>query len=267
MTCVSAVIFDWAGTTVDFGSLAPIRAMTELFKREGVAITAEEARRDMGIFKKDHIRKILQIARVGQQWTALKGRAPWEPEVEDLFAKFIPLQLEVLSEHSQLIPGVIQLCEDLRTRGIRIGGTTGYTRPILELLLQSAASRGYHPDLSLCPDDVGGGRPLPWMCWRIALEFKLDSAAAVVKVGDTPSDMAEARNAGMWAVGVAATGNEIGMSAEEFAALPADESGRRIACATANLRGAGAHYVVASAADLRPILDEIGRRLGRGEHP
>jgi phosphonoacetaldehyde hydrolase len=268
MSRLEAVILDWAGTTVDFGSLAPVRAVTGLFAREGVPVSDAEARRDMGIFKKDHIRKILSIPRVEAAWRAAKHEPPAEADVEDLFSKFIPLQMEVLLDHSQLIFGAGRVAENLKGRGLRIGATTGYPRAMLDALLDSAAEQGYRHDVALCPDDVGeGGRPLPWMCWRIALEFRLSSVAAAVKIGDTASDIEEARNAGMWAVGVAATGNEIGMSAADFAALPEHERRRRITRAREKLKAAGAHFVVDGVAVIEPVLVEIGRRLEAGERP
>jgi len=264
---LEAVIFDWAGTTVDFGSLAPVRAVTELFAREGIRVTDADIRRDMGIFKRDHIRKILGLAEMESAWLVEKGSLPTEADVEELFEKFIPIQMEVLEAHSQLIFGVGRICENLTGRDLKIASTTGYTRPMLQVLLDSAMSQGYKPELSLCPDDVGGGRPLPWMCLRIALEFQLSSTAAAVKIGDTPSDIGEARNAGMWAIGVVATGNEIGMSTEEFAALDEDERERRLKIGRENLLAAGAHYAIDHVVDLEPILDKIAERLDAGEWP
>ncbi len=192
---LEAVIFDWAGTTVDHGSLAPVRAIRELFSRHGITLSDSDARRDMGIFKQDHIRRILALPHIAKQWP---GKEPNEREVEALFAEFIPLQMDVLEEYSRLILGAGRVAENLRARGWKIGSTTGYTRPMLDLLLRSAAEQGYRPDFSLCPDDVGGGRPKPWMCMRIALEFGLSAAAAAVKIGDTTSDIEEGLNAGMW---------------------------------------------------------------------
>lgn len=267
MKRLEAVIFDWAGTTVDFGSVAPVRAITELFGREGVPISDADARRDMGIFKKDHIRRILDMPHVEAAWLAHYGKPPTEANVEDLFVKFIPLQMDVLDEHSHLILSAGHVADNLKSRGLKIGSTTGYTRLMLDALLQSAATQGYQPEISLCPDDVGGGRPLPWMCLRIALEFQLSSTASAVKVGDTVSDIEEALNAGMWAVGVAGTGNEIGLSAEDFAALPESERYVRLALARENLKAAGAHYVVDSVAAIEPVVHEIGERLSIGEWP
>jgi phosphonoacetaldehyde hydrolase len=276
MKRLEAVIFDWAGTTVDHGSLAPVRAITELFARHGIRLSDVDARRDMGIFKKDHIRRILAMPHVEAAWRERKdalaelageSACPTERTVETLFEKFQPLQMEVLEAYSQVIGGTVEITERLRGRGLKVGSTTGYTRPMLDALLRYAAAQGYRPDAALCPDDTGGGRPHPWMCLRIALEFRLSAAWAAVKVGDTESDIQEGLNAGMWSVGVSATGNEVGMSAAEWEALPEEERARRSAQACEKLRAAGAHYVVERASLLEPLLEEIDERLAAGERP
>jgi phosphonoacetaldehyde hydrolase len=264
---VEAVIFDWAGTTVDHGSLAPVLAVTELFARAGVPIHEDDARRDMGLFKKDHIRRILAMPHVNRAWNERHARMPGEADVERLFEEFRPLQMEILGKHAELIGGVPALAGRLRERGIRVGATTGYTRPMLDLLLDRAAAQGYAPDLGLCPDDTGGGRPHPWMCLRIAIDFRLSSTAAAIKVGDTASDIQEGLNAGMWTVGVTSTGNEVGLSAADLAALPDAERSRRVEAAAEALKAAGAHYAIESVAALDPIVASIEARLQTGERP
>jgi phosphonoacetaldehyde hydrolase len=264
---VEAVIFDWAGTTVDWGSLAPVRALTSLFAHRGIELSDAEARRDMGLFKKDHIRRILSFPHVDAEWHKLNGRRASEDDVETIFTEFMGLQTKILDEHSQLIAGVAPLTRALRTRRLKLGSTTGYTRPMLELLLARAAEQGYKPDLSLCPDDVAAGRPYPWMCLRLALSFGLSSTAAAVKVGDTVSDIQEGRNAGMWTVGVTATGNEVGLTELQLAALSTSERDYRMDQAGNKLKTAGAHYVIESVAHLEPVLEQIDRRLGEGQRP
>lgn len=267
MKCLEAVIFDWAGTTVDFGSLAPVKAISRLFATRRIELSDADTRRDMGLFKKDHIRRILALPNVESAWRKQQGSPPGEKDVEALFADFLPLQMEILEEHSQLISGTADVAKALRSRGLKLGSTTGYTRPMLEVLIARAARQGYCPDLSFCPDDVGGGRPLPWMCLRIALDFHLTSTAAALKVGDTVSDIEEGLNAGMWTLGVAATGNEVGLGADEFLALPADDRTRRVDRARSKLKAGGAHYVVDSVAQMEPIIDAINQRLAAGERP
>lgn len=267
MKRLEAVIFDWAGTTVDHGSLAPVRAISRLFASRGIELSDADVRRDMGLFKKEHIRRILALPQVDREWRRRAGQCASPADVEALFADFIPLQIEILDEHSQLISGVSSVSEAIRGRGLKLGSTTGYTRPMLNLLLTQAAEQGYCPGISLCPDDVGAGRPLPWMCLRIALDFHLTSTAAAVKVGDTVSDIQEGLNAGMWTIGVTATGNEVGLSEVELAVLPSEDRSRRVARASETLRAAGAHYVIDTLAQIEPIIEEVDRRLERGERP
>jgi phosphonoacetaldehyde hydrolase len=267
MNRLEAVIFDWAGTTVDHGSLAPVRAVTELFRRRGIELSDADARRDMGIFKRDHIARILSMPHIVRQWRDVHRAKPGAGDVADLFADFVPLQMQVLEEYSDVIEGVAALAVRLRKRHLRIGSTTGYTRPMLDAIVEHARAQGYEADAALCPDDVGGGRPHPWMCLQLALSLHVSATAAVVKIGDTVSDIDEAHNAGMWAVGVAATGNEIGLSAAAFAALPTEDRQHRMAIARERLKAAGAHYVIDSAAAAETVLDAIDRRLAAGERP
>jgi phosphonoacetaldehyde hydrolase len=258
MPKTTAIIFDWAGTTVDFGSLAPVRALQRLFAGRGLDVTEDEARRDMGIHKKDHIRALLRVK---------TGGRPAETFVEELFAEFIPMQMECLAACSTVLPGVVETVEKLRALGIRIGSTTGYTRPMLEVLLAQAAKEGYTPDCALCPDDAGAGRPWPWMCYLAAIRMRTYPLCTMIKIGDTISDIEEGLNAGMWTVGVARTGNMIGLVEEQLAALPAGEQAARVSAARSRLGDAGAHYTIDAVADFYPVLEQIEARLAKGERP
>jgi phosphonoacetaldehyde hydrolase len=258
MPKIVAIVLDWAGTTVDYGSLAPVRALQRLFAGQGMEVTEDEARRDMGIHKKDHIRALLRLKTACQ---------PTEAAVEELFAEFIPMQMETLPTCSDVIPGVAETVAKLRALGIRIGSTTGYTRPMLDVLLARAARQGYSPDCALCPDDVGAGRPWPWMCYLAAVQMKTYPMYEMVKIGDTISDIEEGLNAGMWTVAVARTGNMIGLTERQFTALSAGEQAARISAARGKLTEAGAHYTVDAVADFYPLLEQIEERLSKGDRP
>lgn len=65
---IEAVIFDWAGTTVDYGSLAPVIAFKKAFADVGIELSDDDIRRDMGMAKWDHIGRILELDDVKQQW-------------------------------------------------------------------------------------------------------------------------------------------------------------------------------------------------------
>src|ERR1700722_972817 len=264
---VKAVILDWAGTTVDHGSLAPVRVLQQIFAKRGVPISEEEARRDMGVLKIDHIRKILFNESVSARWGKAVGRDPTEADVEELFANFVPLQLECLVKYSTVIDGVAETVARLRKRGIKIASTTGYTRTMLEMILAPAAAQGYAPDCAITPDDVGAGRPHPWMIFANAIRLQLEPLEAIVKIGDTPVDIEEGLRARVWTVGVARTGNMIGLSAEDFAALAPAEQVSRLENARNALYAAGAHEVIDAVADCEHALDAIEARIRKGERP
>jgi phosphonoacetaldehyde hydrolase len=264
---LQAAILDWAGTTVDFGCQAPTAVLLELFADRGVPVTVPEIRQHMGLLKVDQIRAICSCPRVEALWREVCGRVPSEDDVGKLFQDFIPRQLSCLDRYSDLIPGVAEAVARFRDRGIKVGTTTGYTRPMLQMLIAKAAGQGYRPDSNLCPEDVGAGRPMPWMCYENAIRLRVQPLEACVKIGDTVSDVQEGLNAGMWTVGVAATGNEVGWTEQEMNALDDTERQSRVAEARRRLAAAGAHYVVDSVGECEGVLDEIDSRLREGEAP
>jgi phosphonoacetaldehyde hydrolase len=264
---VRAVIFDWAGTTVDYGSRAPVNAFIELFRRHGVTVTAAQARGPMGSHKRDHVRLILAMEPVAQQWKQVKGRAATDKDVEALFREFIPLQTEVIARHTNVIPGVAEAVATMRLQGIVFGATTGYTRGMMAALLADAAAGGFSPETNVCADEVPAGRPAPWLALTAAMDLGVYPMPACVKVGDTLVDIAEGLNAGMWTVGITKTGNELGLSEAEVEALPSHELATRLDAAAQRFFQAGAHYAISEVAQLPAVITEINERMARGERP
>jgi phosphonoacetaldehyde hydrolase len=264
---VQAVIFDLSGTVIDFGSRGPVVAFVELFARHGVAVTEQEARAPMGAHKRDHIWAMLSDPSIRRRWVDRRGAPPDMALLDRLYPEFTALQVEVLTRHCEVLPGVPAMTAALRKRGIRFSSTTGFDAGMMDGLIRSVTAQGYTPEIFVCPDMVGGGRPAPWMAFHAARHMGLYPMSTFVKVGDTPLDIAEAKNAGMWAVAVAATGNEIGLSAEQLSALPAAERERRLCAAREKFLALGAHYVIDAAADLLPVIDAIDARLASGERP
>lgn len=264
---VRAVIFDLAGTTVDFGCRAPVEALIELFLRYGIQIAAEDVRQGMGIHKKDHLRVILQSRQVAEQWRAMQGETPDEGDVERLFTEFIPIQTAAIGRHADVIPGVSETVNQLRKRGIRIGATTGYSREMIKGLMRDVAANGFQPDHLVCADDVPAGRPAPWMAVTSAMKLGIYPLEACVKVGDTVADIEEGLNAGMWTVGITWAGNEVGLSEQECESLGPDELTRRVTRATDRLGAAGAHFVIESVQDLLPVIEAIDSRMAAGAKP
>ena len=79
-----AVIFDWAGTTVDFGSFAPMGVFVETFADFGIEVSIDEARAPMGLPKRAHIEAMLAVPRIAAAWRDARGAAPTLADVDAL---------------------------------------------------------------------------------------------------------------------------------------------------------------------------------------
>ena len=264
-TQVQAVVFDWAGTILDFGSRAPMGAFVQLFKDFGVDITIAQARGPMGSAKWDHIYALCQLPEVAAQWEAKYGKPVATSDIDHLYEVFTPMNAKVVGDFADFIPGALDVVNQLRASGIKIGSTTGYNRPIMDVLQPIAAKAGYAPDNIVCAGDLAAGRPSPLMMYRCFADLGVWPASTVVKVDDTGVGIAEGLNAGCWTVGVAISGNANGLSLPEWLALaPAEQAAIR-QTATAQLQEAGAHFVIDTVADLLPVIAQINENLQKNE--
>jgi len=264
---LGAVVLDWAGTTVDFGSRAPIAAILRAFEQAGVSVTEAEARGPMGRAKRDHLKELLELPRVAEAWRAARGAAPVDADVDAVYEQFLVLQAECVVEHSAVIDGCPAAVQACRERSLRIGSSTGYTRDLLDRVARRAAGEGYEPEVRLGADDVAPGRPAPWLCVENARRLGVYPMAAVVKVDDTATGVVAGRNAGAWAVGVVASGNGVGLTADALSALEASRRDELLSAARQTLVDAGAHYLIDTIAELPDVVDRINERLTRGDSP
>ncbi|GAA3917449.1 phosphonoacetaldehyde hydrolase [Litoribacillus peritrichatus] len=264
---VKAVICDWAGTTVDFGSVAPIRAFQALFESHGVSASEAEAREPMGTEKSEHIRRMLAMPAIQKQWQASKGRASTEEDVQALYHEFLPMQIESIRANSALIPGWLVSAQTLREQGIKLGGNTGYSTEMYQALAEVAREYGYVADANVCATEVSKGRPYPYMSQAVMEKLEVAEAQACVKVDDTETGIEEGLNAGMWTVAVAISGNANGLTQPEWDSL--NEGQQQVIRKKSYQRMAmsGAHYVIDSVADLPEVVADINEKLAKGIQP
>jgi phosphonoacetaldehyde hydrolase len=254
---VRLVVADLAGTTVDFGSSAPAGVFVALFARHGVVVSEGEARGPMGTAKRDHIAALAALPTVAAAWRQKHGGAFTETDLDRLYAEFIPLQLEVLPDFGDLVPGTVTAVSALRSQGVKVAVTTGYDTAMMKVVLDGAARQGFVPDAAVCASDVAAGRPAPWMIYRAMEACGIWPPRAVVAVGDTIADIEAAVNAGVRAVGVTATGNMLGLSQAAHDALGPAERAERLAVAAERMRAAGADAVIDSVAELPELLPRL----------
>lgn len=264
---LEAVIFDWAGTTVDFGCFAPTGVFMEVFRQKGIEITLAEARGPMGMHKKDHIRTILQQPRIAGLWLEKYGHPGSEEEIEEMFQNFIPLQLSVIEQYSAIVPEVPEAVELIRSYGMKMGSTTGYNRAMMDILEPAAARQGYKPDAVVCASDVPAGRPAPWMAFRNAEMLGVYPMKHILKIGDTISDIREGINAGMWSVGVILSSNEMGLTQDEINSLSPEVLEKRKDEISRQFYQAGADYVIGSLAETEYLIKTINLKLAMGKQP
>lgn len=253
-----AVIFDWAGTLIDFGSRAPMGVFVEAFARFGVDVSVEEARGPMGAAKRDHIKAMLGAVDIAGRWEAAHGSPPGEDEIDAVYKVFLPMNEEIAADYAEPIPGAVETLAWLRARGLKIGSTTGYTRSIMERVLPVAASHGISVDCLVCAGDVAEGRPAPLGIYKNLVELGVYPPEAVVKVDDTEVGIGEGLQAGCLTVGITLSGNLVGRTEAELNALPLEEVAELRERAARRLMAAGAEHVIDSVADLPRLMERLG---------
>ncbi|MEZ9233165.1 phosphonoacetaldehyde hydrolase [Vibrio amylolyticus] len=266
---IQAVIFDWAGTIVDFGSFAPTTIFVEAF-RQGFDfdISLEEARVPMGLGKWDHIKQVGLLESVNARWTKQFGRPMNNDDIDTIYAAFMPLQKAKVADHAAPILNAIEVVNNLKAQGIKIGSCSGYPREVMDVLSPVAADYGYKPDAIVATDDLAqGGRPAPYMALKNVIDLEVTDVKSCIKVDDSAPGIFEGHNAGMWTVGLLLSGNEAGLTLEEF--QNADETTLEMARTQAaeKFSASAPHYLVDTISDLPKVVADIERRIQAGERP
>ena len=258
---IKAVIFDWAGTIIDYGCMAPAQVFIDVFRERDIIITMKEARGPMGLAKKDHVRELCKLDSVQKQWVAEYGRGPSEIDIWHLYCELEPALAAIVKNYSEPIPGAIELINRLKSQGIKVGTTTGYVAEMMQNILPIATSRGLIPDSVVNSSEVSAGRPAPWMIYRNCEKMNVFPLNQMVKIGDTVADIQEGINAGMWTIGLTKSGNELGLSLFEAENADPVWMAEKIALAGRKMTNNGADFVAEGVWDCWPILEEIDEQI------
>lgn len=268
MRRIEGVIFDWAGTTVDFGCFAPINVFIDIFKGAGIYVTMEEARKPMGMLKRDHIRTMLEMDRIRGLWRENYGREFTEDDVEKLHSKFEKTLLESLSKYTEPIPEVLDAIKYLRENNIKVGSTTGYTNSMMDIVTKGAKENGYEPDFWITADSTNScGRPYPYMIFRNLEELKISSVLSAIKIGDTESDIKEGKSAGVWTVGVVVGSSTMGLSYEEFNSLSVEEKEEAIQVTERKFLEWGADFTIRTMEEIGELIEKINTLISEEKSP
>jgi phosphonoacetaldehyde hydrolase len=184
-----------------------------------------------------------------------------------MYQEFISIQLECLPQYVNIIPGALETLAKLRARDIKVGVTTGYNTEMTDIVMNGMKEQGFVPDSVICSGNVPVGRPAPWMIFRSMQELGVFPIESVVKIGDTLPDIESGLNAGVWTIGVAKTGNMMGLSEDEILSLPENDLKDHLEKNYNIMYRAGAHYVIDGVDDSIRAIYEVTRCLSEGCKP
>ena len=265
MKKINLVIFDWAGTTVDYGCFAPVKVFLEIFREKGVEVTLDEARAPMGLLKIDHIKAMISGERVSRLWHEKFGRAWNMDDVNELYMNFEKKLFAILANYTEPVPHCLETVKKLREMGLKIGSTTGYTQEMMDIVVPGAKEKGYSPDFYITPSSVPAGRPAPYMIYQNMITLKEWDTDCVIKVGDTISDIREGRNAKVWTIGLLKGSSELGLTEEEVNTLPKEELEEKMNKVAMKMLASGAHLVIEDISKVPMAIEIINEKLKNGE--
>lgn len=255
---VEAVIFDWAGTTVDYGCFAPVQAFKDAFNVYGLEPTNDQIRQPMGKLKIDHIKTMLKMPSINQEFIKRYNRNFNDEDVNKIYKLFEKSLMSQIVNHTKVKPYVLETVKKLKEMRIKIGSTTGYTDMMMAPVLKSAKKQGYVPDCWYSPDSTNNiGRPYPYMIFKNMMTLNISSVRNVIKVGDTISDIQEGTNAGVVVVGVIEGSSLLGLNEKEFELLSDYERTRVVAKVKEAYLMAGADFVINNLSELIDVIKEV----------
>jgi phosphonatase-like hydrolase len=187
MPAIDLVVFDMAGTTVHDrdGVNRCLREALEVF---GLDAAPAEVNRVMGLPKPEAI--ALLIDRYGRG-------DDLEPRVEEIHRDFLGRSIAFYGSDPSVheVPGASAVFDRIRSEGIRVALNTGFHRAIVDVILDRLDWRP-QIDASIASDEADRGRPHPDMIRALMQRLGVTNPSRVAKVGDTPADLEEGRNAG-----------------------------------------------------------------------
>jgi len=272
---IKTIILDNSGTFVDPYVIAPAITFKKVFSNYMINITMEEARVPMGLRKDLHIAEILKIPRIRDKFFEKYGRDSNNEDIMNIYNDFVPTQLQILPEYCELLPKVKETMDILKMDGIKIGTTTGFNREMVNCIVEEVKKKGIEFDNTVAGDDFHheylhlGVRPKPFMLYKNLFELDSWPIQSVVKVDDTICGIQEGISAGCWSVGITDYSNYMNInSLDEWASLNDVEKYERKKKSRNKIKEeSGAHYVINEFDQLIPVIQDINKRLIKGEKP
>lgn len=184
------VVFDVAGTTVLDGD-SVVSSLQQALWYRGVDVPTRDVVAVMGLSKPHAIAQLLVMH---EEVTGDRLRQAVDLVHED-FRTVIKHRYRTDAAVGPA-PGAMRVFTSLRRAGIRVALDTGFSRDILNVLLDRLGWReGETFDISIASDEVDRGRPHPDLIHYAMARAGVATPETVVKVGDTQADLLQGQAA------------------------------------------------------------------------
>jgi len=186
---IELVVFDMAGTTVSEGG-AVYQCLRDTLTANGLETPADAVQDVKGMDKYEALRILIERSAMREQLL---------PALDAIHEDFVERMIEFYRVDPAVgeAPGASETFSRLRQAGVRVALNTGFSRDIAQTLIDRLNwERDDLIDASVTSDEVDRGRPHPDMIRRLMLKLGVTDPHRVAKVGDTPADLLEGKNAG-----------------------------------------------------------------------
>ena len=182
------IVFDIAGTTLEDKEDAVATAFSKAMAESGFDFDSTDIKKIMGYKKREAIKMLL----VNNKHSAD------EALINKLHDTFIE-QVNKYYKKADIreINGISELFRKLKARDVFVTLNTGFSRSTTDIIINRLKwLEDGLIDGSIASDEVAYGRPEPDMIRELSSRFEISDPRLIFKVGDTPSDLLEGKNAG-----------------------------------------------------------------------
>ena len=185
---IKLLVCDMAGTTVNEGGLV-YKTLYETIKGYDIYIKPEDMKNWYGVNKTEVLQHFINTD------NEYKDNEAILPQMLDSFKKNLKKKYFEDKSIKLMDPGLPDLFNSFRERGIKIALNTGYSVDIQEALIENLNMRNFI-DGYISSESVPHGRPEPFMIQELMNRFNITNSKEVVKIGDSINDILEGKNAG-----------------------------------------------------------------------